>query len=168
MSCIGIDIGQQNAGMHPIQALSGCPCQPHAPPTFYSLCALCDCFLQWWPSRAAAASTCSPTRSPSGSPRAWSASPARSASSASCSLRGARRLSPPACRAALSGITSNLKNTVTGMKAIIGKKFHSEDIQLEQELVGYRMVDVAGKVGLPSCTMTRRLCSRPSARWRCS
>ena len=50
---------------------------------------------------------------------------------------------------ALSGITSNLKNTVTGMKAIIGKKFHSEDIQLEQELVGYRMVDVAGKVGLP-------------------
>ena len=50
---------------------------------------------------------------------------------------------------ALSGITSNLKNTVTGMKAIIGKKFHSEDIQLEQELVGYKMVDVAGKVGLP-------------------
>jgi len=51
--------------------------------------------------------------------------------------------------AALSGITSNLKNTVTGMKAIIGKRFHSEDIALEQELVGYKMIDVAGKVGIP-------------------
>jgi heat shock protein 4 len=50
---------------------------------------------------------------------------------------------------ALSGITSNLKNTITGMKAIMGKKFHSDDIQLEMDLVGYRMVDVAGKVGLP-------------------
>ena len=46
-------------------------------------------------------------------------------------------------------ITSNLKNTVTGMKAIIGKRFHSEDIALEQELVGYKMIDVAGKVGIP-------------------
>ena len=46
-------------------------------------------------------------------------------------------------------ITSNLKNTITGMKAIMGKKFHSDDIQLEMDLVGYRMVDVAGKVGLP-------------------
>jgi len=50
---------------------------------------------------------------------------------------------------ALSGITSNLKNTITGMKAIIGKKFHSECVQKEMDLVGYRMVDVAGKVGLP-------------------
>merc|ERR1719502_2377640 len=51
---------------------------------------------------------------------------------------------------ALSGITSNLKNTITGMKAIMGKKFHSEDIQKEIDLVGYRMVEVgAGKVGCP-------------------
>jgi len=51
--------------------------------------------------------------------------------------------------AALSGITSNLKNTVTGVKAVLGKKFHSEDVQKEIDLVGYKMVDVAGKVGIP-------------------
>jgi len=50
---------------------------------------------------------------------------------------------------ALSGITSNLKNTITGIKAVIGKKFHSDDIQKERDLVGYNMVDVAGKVGIP-------------------
>ena len=50
---------------------------------------------------------------------------------------------------ALSGITSNLKNTVTGMKAIIGKKFHSESIQKEADLVAYTMVDQAGKVAIP-------------------
>ena len=50
---------------------------------------------------------------------------------------------------ALSGITSNLKNTITGVKAIMGKKFHSDDIQQEIGLVGYNMVDVAGKVGIP-------------------
>merc|ERR1719301_407097 len=31
----------------------------------------------------------------------------------------------------------------------MGKKFHSEDIQKEMGLVGYRMTDQAGKVGLP-------------------
>ena len=46
-------------------------------------------------------------------------------------------------------ITSNLKNTITGMKAIVGKKFHSEDVQKEMDLIGYRLVDVAGKVGCP-------------------
>jgi len=50
---------------------------------------------------------------------------------------------------ALSGITSNLKNTITGVKAVLGKKFHSEDVQQEMELVGYRIVDRAGDVGLP-------------------
>jgi len=50
--------------------------------------------------------------------------------------------------AAASTITSNLKNTVTGLKAIIGKKFHSEDITIERELSAYEMVDVAGKVGV--------------------
>ena len=50
---------------------------------------------------------------------------------------------------ALSGITSNLKNTITGMKAIMGKKFHSDPIQQEFQWVGYTMVDVAGKVGIP-------------------
>lgn len=50
---------------------------------------------------------------------------------------------------ALSGITSNLKNTITGMKAIIGKKFHSDDVQREIDLVGYPIVDVAGRVGCP-------------------
>ena len=46
-------------------------------------------------------------------------------------------------------ITSNLKNTITGMKAIIGKKFHSDLVQREIDLVGYPIVDVAGKVGCP-------------------
>jgi len=51
--------------------------------------------------------------------------------------------------AALSGITSNLKNTITGPKAIIGKKFNSESIQKEIDLVGYKMVDQATNVGIP-------------------
>lgn len=46
-------------------------------------------------------------------------------------------------------ITSNLKNTVTGVKAIIGKKFHSEEIQNEIPLVAYDMIDCAGDVGIP-------------------
>lgn len=50
---------------------------------------------------------------------------------------------------AASGITSNLKNTVTGPKAILGKKFHSEEIQNEIPLVAYEMVDQAGDVGIP-------------------
>lgn len=51
--------------------------------------------------------------------------------------------------AALSGITSNLKNTITGMKALVGKKFNCKDVQDEAELVGYKLVDVAGGVGIP-------------------
>ena len=35
------------------------------------------------------------------------------------------------------------------MKAIIGKKFHSEDVQREMGLVGYRIVDVAGRAACP-------------------
>jgi heat shock protein 4 len=50
---------------------------------------------------------------------------------------------------ALSGITSNLKNTITGIKALIGKKFHSEDIQAEIPLVGYTITGKAGDIGLP-------------------
>lgn len=38
---------------------------------------------------------------------------------------------------------------MTGVKAVLGKKFHSEDVQKEIDLVGYKMVDVAGKVGIP-------------------
>ena len=56
-------------------------------------------------------------------------------------------------------ITSNLKNTITGPKAIIGKKFHSEDVQAEIPLVAYTMKDVAGDVGIPV-----RPCERPFAR----
>jgi len=51
--------------------------------------------------------------------------------------------------AALSGITSNMTNTVTGLKAIVGKKFHSEEIQSEIPKVAYKMIDVAGNVGIP-------------------
>jgi len=51
--------------------------------------------------------------------------------------------------AALSGITSNMTNTITGLKALIGKKFHSDPIQSEIPKVAYRMIDVAGNVGLP-------------------
>ena len=47
---------------------------------------------------------------------------------------------------ALSGITSNLKNTITGPKAIIGKKFHSDDIQQEMDWVAYKMVEKGGNV----------------------
>jgi len=50
---------------------------------------------------------------------------------------------------ALSGITSNMKNTITGIKAILGKKFHSEEIQNELPRVAYKLVDVAGSVGIP-------------------
>lgn len=45
-------------------------------------------------------------------------------------------------------ITSNLKNTITGPKAIIGKKFHSDDVQNEIPLVAYNVTDVAGDVGV--------------------
>jgi len=51
---------------------------------------------------------------------------------------------------ALSGITSNLTNTITGVKAVIGKKYHSEDVQKELNLVGYKMIEVgSGNVGIP-------------------
>ena len=39
--------------------------------------------------------------------------------------------------------------TITGPKAIIGKKFHSEDIQQEMDWVAYKMVEQAGKVVIP-------------------
>ena len=63
--------------------------------------------------------------------------------------RSQRALGPYLVRVPRAQITSNLKNTITGMKAVMGKKFHSEDIQKEMGLVGYRMTDQAGKVGLP-------------------
>jgi len=50
---------------------------------------------------------------------------------------------------ALSGITSNMKNTITGIKAIIGKKFHSEEIQDELPKIAYTINDVGGSVGIP-------------------
>lgn len=53
------------------------------------------------------------------------------------------------CVCRLLQITSNLKNTVTGIKAIVGKKFHSDEIQTEQGLVAFNMVDTAGNVGIP-------------------
>ena len=62
---------------------------------------------------------------------------------------------------ALSGITSNLKNTVTGIKAIMGKKYHSDDIQSEKGLVAYDMVDVAGKVGIPVNYMDEQVVLTP-------
>lgn len=46
-------------------------------------------------------------------------------------------------------ITSNIKNTITGPKALIGKKFHSDDVQAEIPLVAYALMDVAGDVGIP-------------------
>jgi heat shock protein 4 len=42
-----------------------------------------------------------------------------------------------------------MTNTITGLKALIGKKFHSDPIQSEIPKVAYRMIDVAGNVGLP-------------------
>ena len=53
----------------------------------------------------------------------------RSREGATCSVR-ARRLTPRRW----AQITSNMKNTVTGLKAIIGKKFHSEDVQIEMQV----------------------------------
>jgi heat shock protein 4 len=51
--------------------------------------------------------------------------------------------------AALSGITSNIKNTVTGLKAVIGKKYHSEEIQNEITKVAYNMTESLGNVTIP-------------------
>ena len=61
-------------------------------------------------------------------------SPRRRASRAAtcCSVRPRAR---PDAAARRRQITSNLKNTVTGLKGIIGKKFHSEDIEIERKLV---------------------------------
>jgi len=42
-----------------------------------------------------------------------------------------------------------MTNTVTGLKAIVGKKFHSDEIQSEMPKVAYKMIDVAGNVGIP-------------------
>jgi heat shock protein 4 len=42
-----------------------------------------------------------------------------------------------------------MTNTITGLKALIGKKFHSDSIQSEIPKVAYRIIDVAGNVGLP-------------------
>ena len=51
--------------------------------------------------------------------------------------------------AARSGITSNMKNTITGIKAIVGKKFHSEEIQSEMGKVAYQIVESgAGGTGV--------------------
>ena len=55
----------------------------------------------------------------------------------------------PSLSSSRAQITSNLKNTITGMKAIVGKKFNCEDITTEADLVGFKMQDVAGKVGIP-------------------
>ncbi len=41
---------------------------------------------------------------------------------------------PPHASPPRAQITSNMKNTVTGLKAIIGKKFHSEDVQIEMQV----------------------------------
>jgi len=51
--------------------------------------------------------------------------------------------------AAATAITSNIKNTITGPKALLGKKFHSDDIQAEIPLVAYAIADQAGSVGIP-------------------
>ena len=51
--------------------------------------------------------------------------------------------------AALSGITSNIKNTVTGLKAVLGKKYHSEEIQNEITKVAYNMTESLGNVTIP-------------------
>ena len=46
-------------------------------------------------------------------------------------------------------INSNIKNTVTGLKQIVGKKFHSEEIQSEIPKVAYGMVESLGSVAIP-------------------
>ena len=46
-------------------------------------------------------------------------------------------------------ITSNIKNTVTGLKAVIGKKYHSEEIQNEITKVAYNMTESLGNVTIP-------------------
>jgi len=55
----------------------------------------------------------------------------------------------PKRAAASAQINSNIKNTVTGLKQIIGKKFHSEEIQSEIPKVAYKMVESVGKVTIP-------------------
>ena len=48
-----------------------------------------------------------------------------------------------------SQITSNIKNTVTGLKAVLGKKYHSEEIQNEITKVAYNMTESLGNVTIP-------------------
>ena len=46
-------------------------------------------------------------------------------------------------------ITSNIKNTVTGLKQILGKKYHSEEIQHEISKVAYSVTESLGNVTIP-------------------
>eukprot|EP00908_Phaeocystis_cordata_P011024 Transcript_21867.p1 GENE.Transcript_21867~~Transcript_21867.p1 ORF type:complete len:820 (-),score=464.81 Transcript_21867:172-2631(-) len=54
-----------------------------------------------------------------------------------------------ACACPPRQITSNIKNTVTGLKQIVGKKFHSEEIQSEIPKAAYKMVESLGNVTIP-------------------
>eukprot|EP00306_Pavlova_sp_CCMP459_P006598 CAMPEP_0185158932 /NCGR_PEP_ID=MMETSP1139-20130426/2717_1 /TAXON_ID=298111 /ORGANISM="Pavlova sp., Strain CCMP459" /LENGTH=823 /DNA_ID=CAMNT_0027724089 /DNA_START=18 /DNA_END=2489 /DNA_ORIENTATION=+ len=49
---------------------------------------------------------------------------------------------------AKAGITSNIKNTVVGLKKLIGKRYNSEAIQTELKFATFGMRDVAGEAQL--------------------
>ena len=70
----------------------------------------------------------------------------RGARAARALTSGASLLSRPC---AWWQITSNIKNTVTGLKAVIGKKYHSEEIQNEITKVAYKMTESLGNVTIP-------------------
>ena len=61
-------------------------------------------------------------------------------------------------------ITSNIKNTVTGLKAVIGKKYHSEEIQNEITKVAYNMTESLGNVTIPVRPPSRTALSAAAGR----
>ena len=58
-----------------------------------------------------------------------------------------------------------MKNTITGIKMLMGKRFESSEVQNELGEVAYRMVSHAGKVGLP--VREEPSCARPAPPMPC-
>ena len=63
-----------------------------------------------------------------------------------------------------------MKNTVTGVKALLGKKFHSDEVKRELEHAAYGLVDQCGNVAIQvreTCILAR-LCARRARHTICA